>query len=155
MADIFLSREDKLKLQELYGVWNQHLDPKLLMEPLFIHNIITERDRQEINAKNTTYDKNEYIFDAILMKAPYEQIELIYQILMRTNTTAHKGLAARLPRRPSMATDNPEPFREVGTITVPIQATSQDDFSSVNYRHDLTMSRNDNTDILGAAGQQG
>lgn len=142
-AEIFLSQDDRHRLQEIYEFWNDNVNPKRLVPLLYKHRVITTRDKQEIEARTTEYAQNDYIFDYVLMKSPYDQLELMHQILLEIGDSTHKRLAELLPRRRGQNWNHVAPFRDLSRgdeiLSEPIQATTVHSLSHLGSDSDTTF----------------
>lgn len=98
-TDGFLTRFESLRLQEMFETWIQMLKPEMLYIKLFEVNLLSRYEYENLQAMKSSYDKAEFLFHKVLMKATYSDLCKIRRILLESRQSAHKQLAKLMPDR--------------------------------------------------------
>ena len=93
---LFLTAEERSQVQRMYQDWLNYLNPDAIVGDLFVQRLLSDREREEYNVKETTYDKAEFLYTHCMMKATYSDLQKVRDILLQND---HRELGSKLPTR--------------------------------------------------------
>ena len=97
------------------------LDPLLIK--MYNCGLVSNYDRQHIDAERIPLKRAQHIFHEVLMRSPYEDLSKIRRLLIETGEPANIELAKRFPRRGENIDFTPPPFSTPANEAVAQQCT--------------------------------
>ena len=96
---IFLEPKEVKQLKASYSDWLSKLKAEEFIHKIYGEELISEFEYQKIMAMPTGHEKNSNIFHNVLMKATYNDVCRIRDVLLKSRQATHIGLAKALPNR--------------------------------------------------------